>query len=178
MGWWTSVAALYSPIYSAAVTWVIQAEGGSRLVDDTGGLTRYGISTRAHPDVDVRTLTREGAERIYHEKYWLPLHADSLPAALALVLFDSAVNLGVSQAVKLAQKLVLVEVDGAVGPKTVSAIKVYQPRQELIARYLEARLRWYDSLVSRDSEKYGRYLYGWRMRVMRLALEAGRWRTV
>ena len=33
--------------------------------DDPGGLTKYGIDQRSHPNVDIRNLTEEEAKDIY-----------------------------------------------------------------------------------------------------------------
>ncbi len=171
-----------SQSFEGAFRWIVLAEGGSTLVNDTGGLTRWGISKRAHPDVDVEHLTRDGARRIYFDDYWRPILADSLPAALALCVFDAAVNMGIPQSVRILQTVLRgVGVDGVMGPLTLQAARAYLPRAELVAQVLELRLRWYADLVDRDEHtraKYGPYAYGWRMRVMRLALEAGRWRDL
>lgn len=156
-----------------ALRWIFQAEGG--LTNDSGGLTRYGISAKAHPNVDVEHLTRDRATAIYRESYWLPIHGPELPPALALVLFDAAVNMGVPKAVEILQTVLRhVAVDGVMGRETLIAARAFLPRPELVALCLELRLREYDDIAKRDG--YGRYAYGWRMRVMRLALEAGTWR--
>lgn len=172
----TSETPSAGPVFADAVRWVIEvAEGGSRLVEDQGGLTRWGISHRAYPDLDIASLTRSHAEDIYLRDYWRPIKGNALSPALALCLFDGAVNLGPPQAVKLLQSCIRVTVDGVMGPETVSAAKLFLPRAELVALFLEIRLRFYDSLA----QKYTHHrasAYGWRMRVMRLALEAGRWR--
>ena len=172
--------AVPSPHFRDALRWIFQAEGGGKLVTDSGGPTRWGISKRAHPTVDVESLTQAEAERIYLDSYWRPIRANALPPALALVVFDTAVNLGVTQAIKLLQKALRnVVVDGVIGPETVSAAKMYLPRGELVAQYLAMRTRYYEDLVARDESslrKFGAYLWGWKMRVFRLALEAGMWR--
>lgn len=168
------------PIFADAFRWILEAEGGSKLVTDTGGLTKWGVSAKAHPDVDIASLTREQAERIYFDDYWRAIRGNALPPALALVLFDAAVNMGVSASVRILQTVLRhVAVDGVMGPETVSAAKMFLPRHELVALVLEHRLSWYESLAKKDDaaqKKYGPYLFGWRMRVVRLALEAGRWR--
>ena len=85
--------------FDQALAFVLLREGG--LVDDPadpGGLTNFGISQRAHPDVDVRHLTREGAAVIYRTAYWEAAGCDQLTPGMALVVFDSAVNCGVSRA--------------------------------------------------------------------------------
>ena len=38
--------------------------------DDRGGYTCYGISSVANPDVDMKTLTRAGAEDIAYTRYY------------------------------------------------------------------------------------------------------------
>jgi lysozyme family protein len=144
------------------------------------------VSAKAHPGVDIANLTREQAEQIYFDDYWRAIRGNALPPALALVLFDAAVNMGVVASVRILQTVLRnVTVDGVMGPETVGSAKMFMPRHELVALALEYRLRWYEDLAGKDEsspsrdaarKKYGPYLYGWRMRVIRLALEAGRWR--
>lgn len=82
--------------FDAAVERVLRAEGGYvNDPADRGGETNFGISSRANPDIDVRNLTRQGAVRIYRERYWEPIKADTLPAELQQPAFDAAVNQGV-----------------------------------------------------------------------------------
>ena len=111
---------------------VIEREGGERLVndpDDPGGLTKWGISKRAHPDEDIANLTLDDAIRIYQDKYWKPSKVSKLPYELQDLYFDMVVNVGQSRAVKVLQqacnhkgsKLVI---DGRIGPNTLKASKV------------------------------------------------------
>jgi lysozyme family protein len=104
------------------------------------------------------------------------VRGDALPAALALVVFDGTVNHGVSRAIKLLQQVLRVTVDGVLGPETLSAAKLFQPRHELVVLYLDARRAFYDTLAQQDPDRHGGSLLGWRRRLWRLALEAGRWR--
>lgn len=172
----TPTDAVVSPVFSDACRWVIDvAEGGSHLVTDSGGPTRWGISQRAYPDLDPSRLTRAEAEALYLRDYWRPIRGNALPPQLALCLFDAAVNLGPSQAVKILQACLRVRQDGIMGPETVAACKTFLPRAEIVALFLELRLRFYDSLAAKY-EHHRASAYGWRMRVFRLALEAGRWR--
>ena len=60
---------------------VLRREGGAKLTkdpDDPGGTTKYGISKRANPDVDVENLTEDEAVLIYLDKYWKPSKVSSL----------------------------------------------------------------------------------------------------
>lgn len=65
---------------------------------DPGGETKYGISKRAYPQLNIRDLTPEGARAIYLKDYWTPAGCAGQPWALALAAFDCAVNQGVSVA--------------------------------------------------------------------------------
>jgi lysozyme family protein len=149
-------------------------EGGDSPVTDSGGPTRWGISQRAHPDVDVAHLTRADAEAIYRTSYWEAVTADLLPGGLALLVFDAAVNMGVRQAIGMLQRILRVPEDREIGPVTRAAARAFRPPSELRALYNELRLRTYEEIVA-TKPTYRSYLYGWRCRVMRLADEAGRW---
>ena len=51
---------------------IIEREGGAKITrdpDDPGGTTKYGISQRAHKDVDIENLTYDQAVNIYNEHY-------------------------------------------------------------------------------------------------------------
>jgi lysozyme family protein len=173
----TPTDALLSPVFLDAFRWILHAEGGSKLVSDTGGLTKFGISQRSWPTVDIENLTQEQAQRIYLDGYWKPIKGNALPPGLALVVFDAAVNMGVPTAVRLLQTVLRnVTVDGVMGPETVSGAKMFLPRVELVAQYLRLRSSWYRDLAAK-SEKHAKYLYGWELRCWRLALEAGLWRS-
>lgn len=167
-----------SRAFDVAVAFLIdRIEGGAKLITDSGGKTRYGISQKAYPHLDIESLTRGRAEEIYLADYWAPVRADDLEPGLGLLLFDAAVNAGAPQAVKLLQRVLVVEDDGKVGPVTLAAAKRYLElgragAAELRARYNEIRLRTYEDLA-RTKPVYHQYLYGWRMRVMRVADYAG-----
>lgn len=79
--------------FDEAAPWILKEEGG--LTTDTGGLTKYGISSKANPDIDVAHLSKEQALELYHTRYWKAIDADSLAPNMRLAAFDSAVNEGV-----------------------------------------------------------------------------------
>jgi len=64
---------------------------------DPGGETKWGISKRAYPDIDIKSLTKEEALLIYERDYWLKAGCDKMEKALAIAVFDSAVNCGVGR---------------------------------------------------------------------------------
>ena len=70
---------------------------------DPGGETKYGISKRSYPRVNIAALTLDGAKQIYRADYWDKVRGDELDPGLALITFDAAVNNGASQAVRWLQ---------------------------------------------------------------------------
>ncbi len=145
--------------------WILEAEGG--LVDDPndpGGLTKYGISQAAFPDLDIRNLTPEQAIGIYATDYWEPAKCPALPQALALVHFDAAVNCGVGQAARFLQQAVGVTVDGIVGPVTIAAA---WKAPEAVGAYLSVREAFYRRLAQANPAE-GVFLDGWLNRLANL----------
>lgn len=112
-------------LFERAVSHIFKYEGGySYDPNDPGGRTLYGISEAAYPHLWAEAPpTKEQAKDIYYRDYWLAAKCSDLPAPIAFILFDSAVNLGVSRATKLLQKTVSVTEDGVLGPKTMAALK-------------------------------------------------------
>jgi len=76
-------------------------EGGYTENDGNGAPAKFGINQGANPDVDVLALSQAQAELILYERYWLVSGADQLPAGLAEVHGDTAINLGVRAANEL-----------------------------------------------------------------------------
>lgn len=88
---------------------------------DPGGETKWGISKRSYPHVDIKALTRDDAKAIYIRDFWDRIHADDLPDGVSYQLFDFAVNSGIETAVRYLQRAVGVADDGHWGPVSVAA---------------------------------------------------------
>lgn len=117
-----AIGRLQVSTFERAVEFVLRFEGDySDDHHDSGGETRYGISKRAYPNIDIKTLTRQQAKDIYYRDYFLRCKCNELPAQLALILFDSAVNQGPTAAIRLLQKSLNVGADGVIGPITIAA---------------------------------------------------------
>lgn len=85
--------------FDTAVDIILDLEGGYvNNPADPGGETKYGISKRSFPHLDIAALTREDAKKIYYTHYWKASGADKMPDPLALMHFDTAVNMGISRA--------------------------------------------------------------------------------
>lgn len=155
--------------FPRAVALVLEREGA--LSDDRydpGGLTKYGISQRAYPNLDIAALTKDKAVGIYLADYWLACRCDSMPWWAALIVFDCAVNQGAWRATRLIQEAVGVAQDGIVGPRTLAAIERRDPA-EGIALFQALRAMHYAGLRT-----WPRYGQGWMRRAHLITQEAAR----
>jgi hypothetical protein len=84
--------------FDKALAFVLRWEGGySNDPHDPGGETKFGISKRSYPDVNIKDLTRESAAAIYRRDYWDVMHCDTRGPSMGLAVFDSAVNCGIAR---------------------------------------------------------------------------------
>lgn len=87
--------------FEKAIKFVLKWEGGlTENKNDPGGLTKYGISQKSYPYLDIKGLTLKRAKQIYYENYWLKADCDKISFPLNLIIFDTAVNCGVRRAKK------------------------------------------------------------------------------
>lgn len=83
--------------FNYCVEQILKHEGGYvNDPRDPGGETNFGISKRAYPNLDIKSLTKEVAIEIYRRDYWNRI--DKTFPELNLLVFDAAVNQGVSAA--------------------------------------------------------------------------------
>lgn len=148
--------------FARAVAFVLEHEG-EWSEDPGGGKTRWGISSRWHPDIDLDTLNRTGAEAIYRDLYWRRFSGDALPELLGLAMLDYSVLQGLPTAVRSLQCILGVEPDGVVGKLTLAAIDA-RPPGPLVRQLLAARKR---QLLGIPGDKYRA---GWLARLVDLAL--------
>ncbi len=88
--------------FEDCMQFVFKWEGGYvNDPNDLGGETKYGITKRWHPNLDIKNLTREQAMEIYYKDYWLKAGCDKMFYPANLIIFDTAVNMGVSRALDL-----------------------------------------------------------------------------
>ena len=177
--------------FDKALSFVFGNEGGvSDHPADKGGLTNLGI-TQSTLDLarkqisdlpeSVRDLTRAQAEEIYRVLYWEKSKADMMPYPLSTLHFDAAVNHGVGGAAKLLQRTInnyaakagldaRVDVDGAVGPKTLAALCQcldLTGNVPLICEiYCNEREKYYRSIVENNPSQ-SVFLRGWLNRLER-----------
>lgn len=127
--------------------WLVRILGheGGYWDDPVGGPTRWGISRRSYPDLDISSLTVEDAEKIYRRDFLAPLQVDRFEDGLAYQLLDFAVNSGQRTAIKVLQRTLGLNPDGIVGPATLVAI-AGKTESDLVMIVIAARLQYMTSL--------------------------------
>lgn len=143
-------------------------EGGfSNHPDDPGGMTNLGCTKAVweefcgHPVTEktMRSLTPKDVAPLYKRKYWDKVKADELPSGIDYCVFDTAINSGPGRAIKLLQGVVGVDQDGDIGPKTLAAVKAFDPK-DLVQDYSKRRLSF-----MMDLKNWPTFGKGWSRRV-------------
>ena len=140
---------------------VLEHEGGYvNDPKDLGGETKYGITKRFYPNLNIKELTIEQAKEIYRKDYWDKNKVESLPQNLWHIYFDMCVNMGKRTAVKVLQRAAVnkgknIEVDGGLGPMTIGALKGVE-----LDRVRAFRVKYYVDLITAKPEQEKFYL-GW-----------------
>ncbi len=125
---------------------------------DPGGETKWGISKRSYPNLDIANLTREQAKEIYRTDFWQRARMDEIDPAIAFQVFDAAVNHSIETAVRMMQRAAGVADDGHIGPVTIAAVRGKTVTDMLMLLTAE-RLEFWAKLTTFDT--FGR---GWTRR--------------
>lgn len=174
--------------YKDAISKVLEHEGG--YVNnplDAGRRTNMGITQSTYekflgrklsgPDTDapkgqpmseaesvMRNMPKGNAIQIYKTMYWDAIQGDKIKQfTIATVIFDQAVNRGVSAAVKQAQRVLGLTQDGVVGPKTLAALNGVSDAS-FIPKYLAESATAYKNIVAKNPSQ-SVFLDGWLKRV-------------
>jgi len=150
---------------------MLHDEGGMQLTNipgDRGGMTYAGIARNANPDwagwqfIDRKDFgsATQLVREFYKVNFWDRVRGDELTnQAIAETIFNFAVNTGVGVASKLAQLIVGVTPDGAIGTKTIERLNICTAEKFLPAYALAKIQRYVDiCMKNRDQSKF---LLGW-----------------
>ena len=145
--------------FNIAIETVLANEGGiCNVSGDPGGLTNFGISQRAYPNVDIRNLTRDAAAAIYRRDFWR--YDAVLSQPVATKLFDMSVNMG-HTAIAILQRCVSVPADGLWGPTTCAAVNTVNAAMPgLLDEYKMELANHYRNIVLAKPEM-AQFLQGW-----------------
>ena len=119
---------------------------------DPGGETKWGISKRSYPYLDIKNLTLEQAAGIYLTDFITPISSRQLPDAITYQLIDFSVHSGIRRAVKELQRWMniiiageRVEPDGVIGPYTRAKILSFS-NHHLVMIITAARMKFLKDL--------------------------------
>lgn len=159
--------------FRRAVATLIDIEGGDEVSNnpkDRGGLTKFGISQRSYPHLDIRNLTRADAVEIYHADFWKPVRGDQFAnEAVAQFVFELGVHAGPGTAAKALQRALNgigrpLSVDGHIGRATLAAADAVRPEVLLSALRREAKAH-YEAIFKADPEQEAEFGNGWKNRI-------------
>lgn len=139
----------------------LSPEAAAKL-GDPGCETKYGISKRSYPHLNIGNLTLADARAIYYNDYWTAegeqiSHCSELPWPLNAVHFDCVVNVGNRKTAKdgtevmhlranmILQRALGVDDDGYFGPVTRAALDAIAPL-DIARRAITVRDLYYASL--------------------------------
>jgi len=125
-------------------------KGYSNHKNDYGGETKYGISKRSYPQLDIPSLTIDQAKDVYYRDFWLTYHLDKVrDPQIATQLLLITVNCSPQTSGRIVQKSInraggSLIIDGIIGTATVRMINQVSPsalgdalRVELVKFYID-----------------------------------------
>lgn len=123
----------------------MKKEGWDKLdTSSPDNYSKFGINfNKNRSKAFIRNLTAEQAYDIYKREYWDASGVENLPSHLRRMYFNTAVNLGVRRAKEL-----------------------YRQSDGTLEGLATARWNYYNKLARGNPERYGRYLKGWRRRLI------------
>ncbi len=166
---------MYSKKFEKAFAYMIQNEGGYVFdKNDSGGETKFGISKRSYPALNIKDLTLEDVKKIYYRDFWQKGKFEEISSDLvATQVFDFSVNLGIRASVIVLQRAlrsvgINVQEDGLMGPQTLFAASNSEPRCLLAA--IKSEAAGYYRQIAAKSPSQQKFLKGWLNRAYRVIL--------
>jgi len=160
-------------VFNKAWAHVAKWEGGHvNNQYDRGGETKYGISQRQYPNIDIKNLTEQEAKNIAYKDYWSVLHCGLLASEdLAIEMFDFGFNSGTRRAALVLQRALnllgsIIAIDGDLGPDTIAAANYFSYTYE---KALLNAVRGYEFLFYKDivikNPSQKPFIRGWLARI-------------
>lgn len=153
------------------IPFVKSFEGGwADVKGDRGGQTMMGITLATYRRVfgqskspeDLKNITEAEWNHIFRRYYWGKWRADQIQSQpIANLLVDWYWMSG-SYGVKLPQKVLMVTIDGVVGPITIKAINDYPDQKELFMKLWNERKLFFERIGKGGQSKF---LSGWMRRL-------------
>lgn len=157
---------MFSKKFEKAFLYVIKNEGGYVCnKKDPGGETKFGISKRSYPNIDIKNLTLDQAKEIYYNDFWRDRWYESIKDEdISIKLFDLSVNVGIKQSIKLLQRALqavgkCVQEDGIIGDETLSSINNSDAKSLLAA--LKSAADGYYRAIAHHNPSMCIFIHGW-----------------
>jgi len=140
---------------------------------DFGGETYAGISRRYHPewvgwgimDVLGKPPGLPVIQSFYRKNFWNVIKGTFIESQeIAEAIYDYAVNVSPVDAIKTAQRILGVAVDGIVGPKTLKALNRASVSSFLL-KYTLLKIKYYTQVCEKDHSQR-KFLVGWLKRAL------------
>lgn len=175
--------------FARALAEVLKSEGGFvNNPKDPGGATNKGVTQRVYdayrklkgtPTQRVLAISDKEVSDIYRNHYWDMVCGDQLPPGVSYVVFDGAVNSGVSRSVRWLQSALGVTADGVVGAITLAAVHRNQDHAKLINSILNKRLAFLKIAKNPKTKEplWPTFGKGWSNRIARVRAKALEWTT-
>ena len=168
----------YGAAFAAALKLVLAYEGGYvNDPRDLGGETNKGITQRTYdsfrlsqqlPKLTVKNITNAEVANIYYNQYWLAAGCNLMDTKLALFVFDSAVNLGLTKVISYFQEIVGTK-EKTINAKMINDINYYIKKhslEDLLFALLARRRASYVTFATKGSQRV--FLQGWLNRLTHL----------
>lgn len=156
--------------FSKAWPGLIDIEGGYvNDPQDPGGETKFGISKRSYPLLEIKELTLPQALDIYKRDFWdLNQLSEVDDQLLADEIFEMSINTGARSAWQCVQRTInrcggAVYVDGRVGSKTLGWLRPGLLNFKWVLDHFRVESALYYAQLP-NSQKY---LRGWILRVLK-----------
>ncbi len=148
---------------------------------DNGGETKFGISKKTYPELDIPNLTLEEAKNIYFYDFWncdLLKLSNITDKEIAIELFDTSVNMGQDDAGKFLQTALNhinrnqriykdLPTTGFIGSLTLAALEIVLKRgekQKLLKALNGEQYKKYVEIIEKYPEQEMNFV-GWLERV-------------
>ncbi len=123
--------------FPTCLAFTLKQEGGwANNPNDPGGCTMEGVTLPAYQKwkgdtsltcTDLHGISSDEVAGVYEQDYWEPVQGDALPSGVDMMVWDMAVNAGVSGSGRLLQAVLGVPADGRIGPATMAAVASQTP---------------------------------------------------
>lgn len=155
--------------FDKAIDFVFRNEGYySNHPFDRGGKTKYGISQKSYPNINIEKLTKDEAKQIYYNDFWKKYNVHMIKnERLAIRLFDTMVLTGSRRATLILEECIVklgynIPVDGIFDPELLNIINKMssQEIEKLLIEFQKEMIDFFKDIVKANpSQKV--FLSGW-----------------